>query len=73
MAKIIHLRGKCIGCAVCYEMQPTFWCMSKKDGKALLINSISKGYTSVLTVSEADAARTEIVARACPVNIIKLS
>ena len=42
MYKIIHYRGKCIGCGVCYELQPELWRMSKKDGKARLLKGICK-------------------------------
>jgi ferredoxin len=42
MFKIIHYRTKCIGCGICYEIEPILWRISKKDGKATLLNSESK-------------------------------
>ena len=72
MVKIIQLRERCIGCAVCCEIQPDLWCMSKKDGKATLIRSILKRHASILNVMEDVAETTQLVAVACPVNIIKV-
>ncbi|WP_207531985.1 ferredoxin [Desertivirga arenae] len=73
MPKVIHLRGKCIGCAVCAEMQPELWCMSKKDGKATLLHASSKRDIFVLVVDDLILDRTLVIAKACPVNIIKIS
>lgn len=73
MPKIIHLRPRCIGCAVCAEMQPDVWCMSKKDGKATLLRAVTKRDISVLPVDSFTSDRTQVVAKACPVNIIKIS
>jgi ferredoxin len=42
MPKIIQYRNKCIGCCICVEMQPNFWRMSKKDGKATLLSAEEK-------------------------------
>lgn len=72
MAKIIHYRNKCIGCGVCFEMQPELWRMSKKDGKATLLKSIAKKDVFVLSVSNTIQQQTLEVARACPVKIIKV-
>nr|WP_242695827.1 ferredoxin [Pedobacter sp. SYSU D00873] len=47
--------------------------MSKKDGKATLLHSTSKRNISVLPVDTLTHERTQVVAKACPVNIIKLS
>jgi ferredoxin len=73
MANIIHYRNKCIGCGICYEMQPSMWRMSKKDGKAVLLNAQIKKTVHVLPVSQSQYFETAAVAEACPVNIIKLS
>lgn len=72
MPKIIHYRNKCIGCGFCYEHQPELWRMSKKDGKATLLKSISKKEVSVLSVSNAIEQKARDVAMACPVKIIKI-
>jgi ferredoxin len=73
MANIIHYRNKCIGCGICYEMQPELWLISKKDGKAVLLNAQLKKTVHVLQVSQAQYFETAAVTEACPVKIIKLS
>ena len=73
MAKIIHYRNKCIGCGICFELQPVLWRMSKKDGKATLLKSISKKEVFVLSVSNAIEQETKGIAMACPVKILKIS
>ena len=72
MAKIIQYRNKCIGCGICYEMQPELWRMSKKDGKATLIKAIEKKQVYVLTVNNMEPQQTEEVKNSCPVKIIKI-
>lgn len=72
MPKIIHYRNKCIGCGSCFELQPELWRMSKKDGKATLLNSIKKKEVFVLSVSNNFQQQTQDAARACPVKIIKV-
>ena len=73
MPKIIHYRNKCIGCGICYEMQPDFWIMSKKDGKAILLNSSSKKDIYSLPISDEAVNQSNQIAKACPVNIIKIN
>lgn len=72
MAKIIHYRNKCIGCNICFELQPEFWRMSMKDGKATLLRSQEKKETYILSVTECHVQQSHEVAKACPVNIIKV-
>jgi ferredoxin len=72
MTKVILYRNKCIGCSICYEQQPGLWRMSKKDGKAILLGSTEKKDVFVLPVSNTIRQRTQEVAAACPVKIIKL-
>jgi ferredoxin len=72
MAKIIHYRNKCIGCNICFELQPEFWRMSMKDGKATLLRSIEKKDVHILSVSDGDVQQSWDVAKTCPVNIIKV-
>lgn len=72
MPKIIHYRDTCIGCGVCFEMQPELWRMSRKDGKAVLVGAQEKKRTHVLSVNPLLAEETRPVAKACPVNIIKV-
>jgi ferredoxin len=72
MPKIIHYRNKCIGCSICFEMQPAFWRMSKKDGKATLVQSIVKKDIHQLAINEADKDLSVEVEKACPVKVIKV-
>jgi ferredoxin len=72
MTKIIHYRNKCIGCNICFELQPELWRMSKKDGKATLLNSTAKKEVYILSVSNEMEQPTQEVAKACPVKIIKV-
>ena len=45
--------------------------MSKKDGKATLLNSESKRGISLKLVNESYRFKSENIAKACPVKIIK--
>lgn len=72
MPKIIHYRKKCIGCGICYEMQPALWRMSRKDGKATLLKSVPKKEVFILQVNNIILQQTREAAQACPVKIIKL-
>jgi len=72
MTKIVLYRNKCIGCGICFEMQPELWRMSKKDGKATLLNAIEKKEVFVLSVVNAGEQQTKAVKKACPVKIIKI-
>jgi len=73
MSKIIHYRDKCIGCGICVEQQPSYWRMSKKDGKATLLKSTFRKAVYVLIVSDAIQQETQGIAKLCPVKIIKIS
>ena len=72
MHKIIHYRKKCIGCGVCQEQQPALWRMSKKDGKATLLNATDKKDVFVLTIPASKVVHSQEIATACPVRIIKV-
>lgn len=73
MANIIHYRNKCIGCGICYEMMPAVWRMSKKDGKATLLNAVLKKDVSILKIDQAIIAASKKIAHACPVKIIQVN
>ncbi len=73
MPKIIHYRDKCIGCGICYEMQPEFWRMSKKDGKATLLKAPHKKGIYILDINERDREESIKVADACPAKVIKVN
>ncbi len=72
MSKLVHYRTKCIGCAVCHEMQPGRWRMSRRDGKATLVKGIVRKSVYVSVISPAEVSLAKKVAEACPVRIIKL-
>ena len=73
MPKLIHYRDKCIGCGICYELQPDIWRMSKRDGKATLVRAFQKGNVYVLEISEQIKEESFRTAEACPVKVIKIS
>ncbi len=72
MSKIIHYRDKCIGCGLCHEQQPQLWRMSKKDGKATLINAVQKRRVHVLLLNEIYRDSLEQIINGCPVKVIKI-
>lgn len=72
MPKVVHYRNKCIGCGICFEMLPSVWRMSKKDGKATLLNAIVKRDIAVLSINSTIEERLKAIAKACPVKIIKV-
>ena len=73
MLKVIQYRDKCIGCGICFEMQPELWRMSKKDGKAVLLKGIQKKQVFVLALPAHEQEQAEQTAKACPVKIIRLT
>lgn len=73
MPKIIFYRDNCIGCSICQEMQPELWRMSKKDGKAVLLQSIQKKKISQLEVHEFFLHQAIEVVEACPARVIKIT
>jgi ferredoxin len=73
MPNVIYYRKKCIGCGVCYEMQPELWRMSRKDGKSTLLRSIQNKNTYVLELNQHTHEKTQETANACPVKIIKVT
>jgi ferredoxin len=73
MPKVIFYRHKCIGCSICREMQPAIWHMSKKDGKAVLLNSIEKKQIHQLSIHDNLVDTTKEVVEACPARVIKIA
>lgn len=73
MPKIILYRDKCIGCALCAEMQPDHWRMSKKDGKATLVKADIKKGVHTLEIPVYAVPFSREVAKGCPVRVIKVS
>jgi len=72
MAKIIHYRDKCIGCGICYEMQPHEWRMSKRDGKATLLHSTIKKNIYQKDVPGSSIDLSKQVSAACPTRCIQV-
>ncbi len=72
MPKIIHYRTKCIGCGICFEIQPDVWRMSTKDGKATLVNAIQKKEIYQLEENANNTRGLQEVIDACPVKIISV-
>lgn len=72
MPKIVQYRDKCIGCGICFEMQPAMWRMSRKDGKATLVLAVPKKKVFIRPVDIDLLSQCVAVANACPVNIIKI-
>lgn len=72
MHKIIHYRDKCIGCGVCHDMQPDLWRMSRKDGKATLVNALSKKKVYILPLTKDMESLSVEAAMACPVKVIHI-
>lgn len=71
MIKIIHYRRKCIGCGICYELQPEHWRLSRKDGKANLLEAIEKKGIHQAS-SGAPQHISLLIAKACPGKAIKV-
>lgn len=72
MHKVIQYRNKCIGCGICYELQPELWRMSKKDGKASLVKAVGKKQVFILSIPDSEVPKSQGIAAACPVRIIKI-
>lgn len=72
MFKIIFHRNNCIGCGTCYELQPEFWRMSNRDGKASLVNACKKRCVFIRSVGISVLPQMKDVVHSCPVNIIKI-
>lgn len=72
MPKLIYYRDKCIGCGTCQERQPLLWRMSKKDGKAVLLNSLEKKNIHQLPIHASEMEESQSTILACPARSIKL-
>ena len=54
-------------------MQPELWRMSKKDGKAVLLQSIQKKKVLQLEIHSIFLQRATEVVEACPARVIKIA
>lgn len=71
MPNIIYYRKKCIGCGICYERQPDYWRMSRKDGKANLVGAtVNKEIHLKLSTASLEVSR--LVVKSCPAGAIKI-
>ncbi|PID68856.1 MAG: 4Fe-4S ferredoxin [Flavobacteriia bacterium] len=66
-------RGKCIGCNFCEEVSPEQFRMSKKDGKAVLLNARErKGFHTVKLFDESLYEANLKAQEGCPSKIIQV-
>ncbi|WP_212113234.1 ferredoxin [Candidatus Shikimatogenerans silvanidophilus] len=66
-------RNKCIGCNYCSELEPSFFCMSIKDGKCILIDSIKKKNFFIKKILNNNLYnRYKNTSKICPVKIINI-
>lgn len=66
-------RAKCIGCNYCQEVAPEEYRMSKKDGKAVLLNARNRNDFHTLKLYDNTKFEDNIkAAEGCPAKIIKV-
>ena len=66
-------RAKCIGCNYCQELAPGQYRMSKKDGKAVLLNARERnGFHTVRLYDDSFIEANFKAEEACPTKIIKV-
>ncbi|MBX7182765.1 MAG: hypothetical protein K1X82_11670 [Bacteroidia bacterium] len=53
-------------------MQPEYWRLSKKDGKATLLHSVLKKTTHILEIPEFTRELSLRVVESCPAKVIKV-
>ena len=72
MITVTLQRDKCIGCNYCHEHAPQRFTMSKKDGRAVLLDGTQKKRFFVARIHEIELSQLQNAAGACPVKVIKL-
>lgn len=72
MANIIHYRDKCIGCAICFDMQPEDWRISQRDGRATLVNATVKKKIHIKKIPDMSVELSKHVSAVCPVRCIQI-
>lgn len=70
MIGITYYRQKCIGCRACAEHAPQRWRMSRKDGKAVLLEGVKKGNVYNVEVHPEELESNQTAARTCPEKCI---
>ncbi len=67
------LRNKCIGCNYCVESAPDLFRMSRKDGKAILLNAYEKrGFYTLKLDNPLFFPQAERAEEVCPAKIIQV-
>jgi ferredoxin len=72
MIVITLQREKCIGCNYCNEFAAYRWRMSKKDGKAVLLEGRERRGFFTARVNDDELEDNIKAAEACPVKIIQV-
>ncbi len=72
MIKIVHHRNKCIGCNACVEAAPKRWGISRRDGKAVLVNGIEKKGIYTIDLQDWELEENLKAKQNCPVKIIEI-
>lgn len=72
MIVITYQREKCIGCNYCEEYAAYRWRISKKDGKAVLLNARERRGFYTARVNDDELDDNLKAAEACPVKIIQV-
>lgn len=70
--KVVHNRGKCIGCHACVNIAPQCWTIDPVDGKSKLVGAKEKRGLFISEIFDEDVEANKEAAEACPVNIIKV-
>jgi len=66
-------RAKCIGCNFCHEVAPDQFRMSKKDGKAVLLNARDRnGFHTLKLTDETPYEQVLKTQESCPSKIIQV-
>lgn len=73
MMKVVHYRAKCIGCNICFEMMPAHWRLSRRDGKATLVQANEKKGLFIKSFPPEERSQWKAVEAACPVRVIKVN
>ena len=72
MIKITQFRKKCIGCAYCEEIAPSFWKMNQEDGKIDLIGGSGNSDTFSLDTFDEDLELIIRTVEICPTKVIRV-
>ncbi|XBT18379.1 MAG: hypothetical protein ABNO50_00990 [Candidatus Shikimatogenerans sp. Tduv] len=65
---ILYFKYKCVGCGNCYLYYKKHFIISKKSGKAILINGEKKNKYYIKKIYN----KFDLNVKICPLNIIKI-